>query len=594
MENVSFYYILWSQENVFEIKNSLSVRFLNVKVESCELKSFALFSNGYELIIDNFLISYSHLYGDIAIISLENFQNYSKMITIRNLRIIENKISSVSFRKNLLFLQHINQPILFDILTIKNNIAIFQTSFSLNFLFCSNISSKIFIKQSSFLMNFNFDFFFYLEILFDIEFDRVIFFRNKFIWETIEKSAGNLVFASEIMNLMMTNVYQADSYSVNMACFLVVEYLSNVVHEESSIIITNSTFIDSLSFFTDAGYLFPGCVFSFSTEQKILFISNKIIASQVTMKKNLKLMIGDSCIYSYSDQGRLNIMESFFAYNQAEAKSNCLFFWGVEISVEQSVFYENFDYYSKFYLSQDDSDLKNAFYTFGGAMNVGSDMVILKDLVLKNNSAFSGGAVGLFLKFDFRLQQILILNCIFKWNVAKNGGAVYFHNYDMLTFLYFNISRCEFEQNEAYKDGGVVYDTGILVIDAFFNFDKCFFLSNRASRAGILFNAVLDLKTFFINCLFHNNTAYSNWEGGGVINNYDLHQINFDECIFVLNKAQNKGGIGIFEKGLISISFCMFVDNFAARFGGYFVIQRDAGIKFSNNKVLRVRIIYII
>ena len=581
MENVFFNNVKWSQEKVFYFENSLSVSFSNLKVESCELKTFAAFNNGNELILDNSMFSYNSLISDNAILEIQNFES-----------ILDNKISYVPFQKNLIFVQNTNQQIIFDNLTIKNNIVTYQNSFSFTFFFFYNLTQKISIIHSSILMNFDYDFFFFLATLTDVEFTNVIFFRNKFVSETMEKTAGNLIFAKEIINLTMTGIYLSDSYCLNIVCFLIVEYFSNQIHEESSIRITNSTFTDSVSFFINLGYLFPGCIFFFSTAQKILLFSNKIIASQVTMHKNLSNRIGDGCMYSYSDQGRLNIKEGFFAYNQAEAKSNCIFFWGAEIYVEQSTFYENFDYFSKSYLSKTDSDLnndlKNAFYTFGGALNVGSDVVIFKDLVLKNNSAFSGGAVGLFLKFDFRLQKILMFNCIFKWNSAKNGGAVYFHNYDMLTFLHFNILSCEFDQNEAFKDGGVFYDTGILVNDAFFNFESCFFVNNKASRAGILFNAVLYLRTFFHNCLFHNNIALSDWEGGGVINNYDLHEISFEGCKFILNKAQNKGGVGIFEKGFILIVFCVFVDNSALRFGGYFVIQRDVRLEFTNNKAVRV------
>jgi hypothetical protein len=172
--------------------------------------------------------------------------------------------------------------------------------------------------------------------------------------------------------------------------------------------------------------------------------------------------------------------------------------------------------------------------------------------------------------------------------MAKNGGAVYFHNHDMLTFIYFNVSRCEFKENEAFKDGGVFYNTGILVINAFFNFENCFFLNNRASRAGVIFNAVLDRHSFFRSSIFDNNIANSYWEGGGVINNYDLHDVSFESCFFILNQAKNKGGIGIIEKGKISITFCFFLENFSIKFGGCFVIQRDSALNFWDNKVIHV------
>ena len=89
---------------------------------------------------------------------------------------------------------------------------------------------------------------------------------------------------------------------------------------------------------------------------------------------------------------------------------------------------------------------------FGGAYFTAASSVMIIATEFINNSAGSGGAVGV-----SRCEDVFIWNCTFKNNVASytNGGAV------VALASNLNVSNCSFHNNSASNNGGAIQISGV-------------------------------------------------------------------------------------------------------------------------------------
>ena len=521
--------------------------------------------------LDNITIYESKLKGFLEI-------RTSHITLLKGIRIIDNMIKMEA--GYFIWVSHSSSFALLDFSVHRN---LFQLC---SFIGLYNNSDAASLQDSSFYNNYEFT------NIMKVEMSLMLYiFNTSFTFSSSSSSSdsliiGNIITIYDVKELVIKQSEFDSVFCLMSACLLVIrqtyDYMDrfNVIsNSENSIEIQNTEFLRSKSFFISQNNLFCGSAIYLMVDGTVMLSNITMSQNIVFFQKNLFIEFGDSCIYSSAETTFLSIEKSFFEGNQAEASSNCIYFFGEAFSVRSSVFLNN-------------KNLNDSFdnhRTFGASLNIGADLTLIEDNMFKNNKAYSGGGMACFLKYEYYLQEIILNRSLFFSNEARNGGAIYYHNYDMLTWLHFSFLQIEFFNNSAYKDGGAIYQSGIFVMDSFFQFKSCFFHENRAMRAGVLINSVLDHGSLVEECVFVMNYALSLWEGGGVIFNYENHEMLFTNCIFYGNMAVNQGGVGIYGRGVIHFERNFFFDNRAGKQGGCFITQRDSQLFMDENIIIKVQ-----
>lgn len=227
-------------------------------------------------------------------------------------------------------------------------------------------------------------------------------------------------------------------------------------------------------------------------------------------------------------------------------------------------------------------------YSFGGGISVHFGYLTVLNTVLKNNSAYYGGAI------DIQGGETAdIINCTFdKNNAVYYGGAIYIVTEKSSYMQYrcnLTVANSTFINNSAYYSGAI-FEGEIIsnITDGYTLFENCSFIENYASSyGGVLFiypNSNSHIKDEFKNCTFIKNKAGSY---GGAIATYNK---NFDElliynCTFLNNYAGAYGGAIYFHKSSakLNIDKSTFIFNFANGDYGHAIFMWDGELNMENS-----------
>ena len=151
----------------------------------------------------------------------------------------------------------------------------------------------------------------------------------------------------------------------------------------------------------------------------------------------------------------------------------------------------------------------------------------------------------------------LIDSCVFTDDSAKASGGAIFNTYSNAT-----VQNCRFVRNWAISSGGAVYNghSNVLV-------NSCVFDSNRAQAYGGAVENSFGMPSFTF-CTFTGN--YSGNYGGAIFNEY-TQSASFAECSFTKNNDQSNGGGAIYDAGTSAntvLQNCLFIANTSNNRGG--------------------------
>jgi predicted outer membrane repeat protein len=215
--------------------------------------------------------------------------------------------------------------------------------------------------------------------------------------------------------------------------------------------------------------------------------------------------------------------------------------------------------------------MKNNSASRGGAVYCGLSSAIIKDSNFMNNTAsYHGGAIFC------RQSQVFISNSFFQSNIANSyGGAIYSNEGQD------EIRECNVLSNQGKYGAGIASNNGeTKIID-------CTILNNNGDWGGGIFcyslAGVLN-SPLIQGCLISNNCGYT--RGGGIfIGNNAITK----DCIITYNQGLNGGGVNfVYSSGPIMIN-CIISSNGVlppgppAQFGGCGIqIQSGSRARISN------------
>ena len=206
--------------------------------------------------------------------------------------------------------------------------------------------------------------------------------------------------------------------------------------------------------------------------------------------------------------------------------------------------------------------------TLGGALNIhttGSDKIIIKNSIFKNNQSGFGGAIN---SYSFGWGNYLIENCIFKNNNSTgNAGAIRIRTYGVKQDI--KIKNTKFDRNSAAGSGGALFVnmdyrytpyTDSLIIEG------CDFTNNKANGKGGAIYAYSDedMTLFVNNSNFINDS--SNHHGGAIY--YSCIASNFISLL----------------DNYIEMNNVIFKDNYAA-YGGALSLNSGINMDFISSRL---------
>jgi thermitase len=194
----------------------------------------------------------------------------------------------------------------------------------------------------------------------------------------------------------------------------------------------------------------------------------------------------------------------------------------------------------------------------GGIICMGGSNPTMKNLVLKNNSAYMqndnyGYGGGIYTDSDC---NPVITDCNFIDNSAESSGGGLLIYYGSPT-----INNCIFNSNYAEFYGGGVFNEG-----GSSAFDECVFSENIANQGdgGAFYNDYY-ASVIFADCRFGNNS--SGYWGGAICDYWGY--LNLTNCILYGNSAVVAGGGMYFEVSFATIMNCTFTSNTSVRGYGF-------------------------
>lgn len=239
------------------------------------------------------------------------------------------------------------------------------------------------------------------------------------------------------------------------------------------------------------------------------------------------------------------------------------------------------------------ADVPNPSTSLGGGIIVGDSSPIIRECLIRNNSADIGGGLAC-----VQNSHVQVSNCVFGNNTANlygGGMACYesgptvegctFTNNHCLNdggalWVYLNslsiIRHCVFEHNIAGDDGGGVYSWDNSQCIA----EDCVFRSNTSGdKAGAFYSDTYDMSSF-ARCLFINNQA--KYYGGAMylFNNSTQTMYN---CRFLGNSANNSGGaIRCYSECTLTAVNCIFNFNMDWGWGGAVECRNSSNAHLTN------------
>jgi predicted outer membrane repeat protein len=219
---------------------------------------------------------------------------------------------------------------------------------------------------------------------------------------------------------------------------------------------------------------------------------------------------------------------------------------------------------------------------------------------MDNHAAGSGGAM--FINSDSLAAPVIIDSCSFMANTstAGSGGAVFNTRTaatgagTIFSFTYFSVNMAA-GTGPGIGQGGAVCDQGQGAAAS--TFYRCNFSSNSAGYGGAIAanNTAVAAGPFYIRgCNFNRNVAFA--AGGAIHAVSSGFGFTIDSTSFVANNAGNTGGGlhslttgagvagnvrqclfqadsaviggGVYNHGPLNLSYCRFIDNAAAQYGG--------------------------
>lgn len=242
---------------------------------------------------------------------------------------------------------------------------------------------------------------------------------------------------------------------------------------------------------------------------------------------------------------------------------------------------------------------------WGGGLEIDGATVTVKDCVIANNEADSGGGVAVFSGSDADFEgctfrgnhadtngggayvnsaNATFTDCVIRKNTANNGGGL---NANFGADV--ELVGCRILKNTAANSGG-----GVQVIAGFTGsamLTGCSLEENTASQAGGL--GVNGTSATITDCDFLNNhaTSLSSTAGGG-LQAQGTGALSVTDSRFTGNRAQVGGGLQLISfLGTATISGCDFSENVADFQGGGLYCSSSStgslsGCSFSNNQAV--------
>ncbi|MBN4076581.1 hypothetical protein JYT16_02565, partial [Gemmatimonas aurantiaca] len=198
-------------------------------------------------------------------------------------------------------------------------------------------------------------------------------------------------------------------------------------------------------------------------------------------------------------------------------------------------------------------------FSVGGAVACAGASITMRDLVMRNNTAYFGGAV--ICGFD---ANATLIDCEFHNNSAVyveagsaegQGGALSSVDSDV------TLSKCSFTGNFSNFRGGAI-DAGSESGPRTIRLDSCYFTSNSADTSG---GGISTESTSLqiTNSLFLSNSTV--FEGGAIFIDAATDTSNITNCTFVGNSSTGSNGYGsVFhcdEEGATIFTRCILTGN---------------------------------
>ena len=219
----------------------------------------------------------------------------------------------------------------------------------------------------------------------------------------------------------------------------------------------------------------------------------------------------------------------------------------------------------------------------GAAILIDNCGFYAESCILKNNSAYSGGAIysnSFYCKFNRCLFKdnvssdnggaicsagLEVIACDFSSNFARYGGAIY--SYSLI------INQSSFLQNTAVRNGGAItsyfslditqtlffqnqgsgYGGAINFMGERFYMNSCRLSENIGWRGGaicIIPDFQVYAKAEIINSIFDQNYVPDEFSDGGGLYVFGIHKTLIDSCTFYNNSCSGSGGA-------IKIEYCL-------------------------------------
>jgi len=184
-------------------------------------------------------------------------------------------------------------------------------------------------------------------------------------------------------------------------------------------------------------------------------------------------------------------------------------------------------------------------YRDGGGVIVRYSQMILRNCILKNNSAYGdGGGV-----YSYK-SSVTLESCKFIANEASRGGGFLCYDHEPI------LMNCVFLENSAIHGGGMLGQ------DSDLSLQSCSFLSNIAFEGGGLYFHG-NSSSVLSSCDIEDNTASNT--GGGMY--FYESSSTITSCTLLRNQAHIGGGIYHIRSPL-TLAGCIFVENTTNESGG--------------------------
>ena len=287
-------------------------------------------------------------------------------------------------------------------------------------------------------------------------------------------------------------------------------------------------------------------------------------------------VVGAAIFYSsISNKSSLNIIHCIFVNNTSHHRHsygalvvdsllsitivNCIF---RNNSPRGAIQVHNKDYIEllsvPYTLTINESDFVNNTAQHGGALGIewSFNLIIFNSNFINNQAYKYGGSIKILEPSDLLKKHLysesffILINCTFHNNNANSGGAIDIEDIDTMNYTYnLIINGTLFSSNMAEKDGGAlsIYE---------------------------------GTKLYLYRCIFINNSAHRNADGGSISSFAGVVHIN--ECIFDNNSASSDGGaLDIEGATTFIIGSSKFTNNIAEN-GGALKVECKSSVLFHN------------